>query len=324
MEKNIWLTSTDLMNRWGINAPTLWHYIQTKDLPAYRIGPERPPEDLRGRVNRGPGGWTWGDHPEPSTLNEVVQVLDARKFSIKNVVEFEKKHGLAAKTDVHIKEPPLAKDYEDFIRNLIVFNENDSEIKIQRSGKPAKEVISTSLGFRNEKTLGWKTFLEILQKKDHSYSVGIAHTKEYDQNRKMLNQIDTKLINFFSKEFSIQFPKGYHLYELDRSEKPGTYRFKFQIKDNVFEQKIGSKYDGLSDGKLLSEIKRLSEEFRRNNSNSKVWDDLSELAMLAKGRRILTEKELEDMIQSYRSSDLESKGGEFKPDRNERRHFEQD
>lgn len=46
-------------------------------------------------------------------------------------------------------------------------------------------------------------------------------------------------------------------------------------------------------------------------------------ATVAWERGLLTEDELKNMIQSHRSLDLESKGGEFKPDLDENRDSDQ-
>jgi hypothetical protein len=105
MEKNIWLTSKDLMDRWGINAPSLWDYIQRKSLSAHPIAQDG---SMRGSVYTGPNAWTWvqnierGFQPlkEPSSLDDIMQSLNKFVFHIEEIVKFERTHriGIEPKT----------------------------------------------------------------------------------------------------------------------------------------------------------------------------------------------------------------------------------
>ena len=90
------------MSRWGINAPTLAQYILDKELPTRQLSKPTPKEpfvglkDMRGKVQRGPGGWTSvADSPEETPLGCVMRQLPNFVFARKDVLGFEIKHGLA-------------------------------------------------------------------------------------------------------------------------------------------------------------------------------------------------------------------------------------
>jgi hypothetical protein len=105
MEKNIWLTSKDLMDRWGINAPSLWYYIRRKGLLAHPITQDGK---MREKVYTVPNAWTWvqnverGNQPlkEPSSLDDIIQSLNKLVFHFEEIAKFEKTHriGIEPKT----------------------------------------------------------------------------------------------------------------------------------------------------------------------------------------------------------------------------------
>jgi hypothetical protein len=218
-------------------------------------------------------------------------------------------------------DKPISNDYEAFIRSLRVWFQSDSEIKIQVPERPAKIYNYDSLGFRDEKTKSWRTFLDILQDPDHSYNIGPAHkisgddkqrVKNYSNQLKRLDQINIKLGKFISKTYNRQMPKDFKIYERLKAEKPGTYGFKFQIGINTADEKIESRYDLFSKDQLRSGLKSLSDEsdkYKKDPNNPEVKDDLMDAATVARKRGALTEDELRNMIKSYRTLDLESKGG---------------
>lgn len=297
-----WLTSVEVINRWGVNDLTLAKRISSKELDYYiRLGKwlseEAQAVRQMGKVIY--QGWTWVDDGE-ITFAKIVENLGDLAFSMEDVIEFETKH-LANLPSSSVTPNKTEKDYEAFIRSLRVSYKNDLEIKIQEPGKPTKEPPCESLGFRDNRTREWKTLLEILQNKNHCYCVGLAHTKEYDQNRNILKQINIKLMKSFSKIFNIQIPKNFQLYELDPSEKPGTYRFKFQIKDNDdnIDKKALSKYYGYRDKKLLSKIDVLHKEYRKNPSDPKLTKDLTEALKVAFHKGLKTQEEIVDILEKY-------------------------
>jgi hypothetical protein len=133
-------------------------------------------------------------------------------------------------------------DPEDFVRKLRIFYESDLEIKIQLPGKPAVSYNQGALGFHRSNGKVWNDFLLILQKPDDpTYDCGRAHglayvdksklqrKQSYDVGQKRLAAMNAKLIAFFIKEYGIQFPKDYKIYEHLPNDPPGIYRFKFLV-----------------------------------------------------------------------------------------------
>jgi hypothetical protein len=142
------------------------------------------------------------------------------------------------KAEGGVVEKPVEMEAEDFVRKLKVFYESNSEIKIQLPGKTAIAYNHAVLGFRDSGGQVWSNFLSILEDPDNpTYYTGTAYgdkakmqrKKSYDVARKRLEAMNNKLIAFFKKEYGIQFPKKYKLYEQFPSDGPGIYRFKFRV-----------------------------------------------------------------------------------------------
>ena len=105
-----------------------------------------------------------------------------------------------------IQDDTTEQDPDEFIRDLTVYYENDSEIKIKRPGKEIKSCPYHIIGFRSNRTKEFKTLIKILQNHPHIY-----HGK-YSKDRKLLNEIDKKLKMFFVKEFAIEMPSKVKTY----------------------------------------------------------------------------------------------------------------
>jgi len=83
MEKNIWFSSKQLMERWGINQPTLAQYVVDNRLPCRRL---RKFNDLRDSVIH-------------NTLDNIIRDFDLFVFSIQDILEFEKTQGPIVETN---------------------------------------------------------------------------------------------------------------------------------------------------------------------------------------------------------------------------------
>jgi hypothetical protein len=168
------------------------------------------------------------------------------------------------------KQPPQTaneiRDYESSVRSLQVSYVSDTEIRIREGGKRAKTYGMKELGFKKESPNTWKALIKILNSQEHFFCVGKAHganrerKKSYDSARKVLVEINKKLVSFFNETYQLQLPERYKVYELAREEQPGTYRFTFEIKRHSDADIEGFKKlskDLLSQIEVLSEQKRI-------------------------------------------------------------------
>ena len=114
-----WLKSHEVTKRLGISDLILANSIWNDDLVCYYISGKwlhkylEAPTDLRGKVRSGPKGWTWVDGmitkqrsldvdtitDQDINFSDLLDNLDDLAFSIEDVVEFEKKHGLIAESE---------------------------------------------------------------------------------------------------------------------------------------------------------------------------------------------------------------------------------
>lgn len=307
MEKNIWLTSKDLMDRWRINAPSLWYYIRKKGLPAHPIAPEQP------------NAWTWVQNVErglhqpskqPSSLNDIMRSLTKLVFHSEEIVKFEKTEkinlsGEIIKPDSTSTKNQTATDYDQFVRSLRISYENDSEIKIQKPEKLAfKRYGYTHLGFQSPMNIAWRDFLEILENPDHSYDVGPAHKyshgdrqrlKDYDRKLRRLDQISHKLIRFIENTFGLQAPKGFKFYERRRGDKPGIYILKFQVIDGRFQS---------TNKQILLKIQNYE---KKKKLSQEEKHDLTDLIIEVRNRHLMTNEEIKDkfgmLAESYKGDE---------------------
>ncbi|MFC1814350.1 hypothetical protein ACFL0M_00095 [Thermodesulfobacteriota bacterium] len=129
--------------------------------------------------------------------------------------------------------------HEDFIRQLRVYYENDHKIKIQEPGKKAITWTHGPLGFKNNESKEWKGFLYIIEYPPHIFLLGPSSkteaglkipNREYEKKRKRLFMIDKKLIAFFRREYSLQLPDKFKIYERCREEGREPINLSFKLK----------------------------------------------------------------------------------------------
>ena len=256
--------------------------------------------------------------------DDIMKHLYDLAFLKGDAVAFEKEHGLGQEQSekgqrVVETEGRELQAPEEFIKQLNVWSENDVEINVKEPGKPTRKLTYSELGCRNEKTKEWTTLCEILQDKNRSFSTGLTHTKNWDQGQKLLKRINTKLRNAIQKAFNIRLSTK--LYELDHSERPGTYRFKFQGKPNIEGDVENSPFHRYSDSNLLSAVSELSQRFKDDPYNNDIKDLLFEAATEARRRGKLGKDEFENMIQSHYSLEKQSKGDDENDTKFGRRKF---
>ena len=193
--------------------------------------------------------------------------------------------------------------FEDFIRGLELRFETDDQISLKEPGKMPKSFTCQSLGFRDNSTQQWKEFTKILKNPQHTYSTGPSHinnlrSKPYDSKQKIMREINKKIINFFNAQFNLKIPKTYKLYASCPSEKPGTYRFKFQIGfDYGHEQSYYDRqFESLSKTEMIDEICKLHEEHQKSGDDE-VIEKLSSAFMIAKTKHNMSESEIRELIK---------------------------
>ncbi len=189
--------------------------------------------------------------------------------------------------------------HETFIKNLRIYYENDNEIKIQVPKKKAKNVTCDSLGFRDNQTLGWKSFIEILQAPDHIYELGPAFAKkEYGQKTKRLKAISFKLVTYFNEVYSAGLPENYKVFEPAKDVGTGKYRPKFNCATNPDREKspLENEYEKFPKDELIQEIKYLAKEYLDSKDNA-FMEKITVATEVALRKKWLTESEMTELIQ---------------------------
>jgi hypothetical protein len=192
---------------------------------------------------------------------------------------------------------------EFFLQNIRIYYENDYEIKIQEPRKGAKTTNHTTLGFKNNRTKQWKAFIELLQKPAPLFNAGPAgasvspERKIYESKIKLLNEINKKLIKFLNQNYSISIPVNYKLYEKCPKEATGAYKFKFFVgNEKTGVQRLEQKFKEMNDDQLKKGVEDLADKYRKTSDNS-VSDEFIAAYNVLENRRILTDKELKEMIE---------------------------
>jgi len=206
-----------------------------------------------------------------------------------------------------IQNETTEEDPEDFIRNLRVSYENDNKIKIQVPKRKANCFTCQSLGFRDNTTKEWNALTGILQDAPHTYCIGPASknvngikTKisSYDAQRKLLDGINKKLVDYFKNKYSVQIPIDFKIYELCIGEKTGTYKFKFQIikEETAIKSKLENKYENLSKEKLLKLLYDIGTEYSSKPDSDYLKPKIETCMQVLKTTHGMTEKEIMDYI----------------------------
>lgn len=134
--------------------------------------------------------------------------------------------GAEAGDTLHNKVENQKESFEELIENLTIRYEDNSTISYQKPGEAPKKVLGDDLFAISEKgkNITWNEFLEILQDSPgHNYII------KSDTDRKRMEEVSRKLLNYFQEKFGLSSPKKYKLHERDKTRESGTYRFKFKI-----------------------------------------------------------------------------------------------
>jgi len=199
------------MERWGMNLDELYQAIFFLFLPAHNSNYERLPAGVDPHITKGPGKDPLS-HLDQLTLHptwpyiwgeSVDEILCSLYFRMKDVKKFEEKYGkkydftIRGKDTIETLDQDIPSvshqdettetDVEDFIKNLRVSYESDSEVKIQEPNRIGKTFNHGSLGFSSNQTKQWKAFINVLQDPPHIYELGPAH-KSSDALRKKIRK----------------------------------------------------------------------------------------------------------------------------------------
>ena len=172
----------------------------------------------------------------------------------------------------------LSKLEEKIAQTRMIF-ENDSTILFALPGKPAVEYNCRQMGFRSQETKTWKMLIDILSSAPHTFNFGVAYIypdgsrknrqkcKDYDAKWKLLDELNKKLLVFFKREFSWNFPDGYKLYKKAVTGKDGEKSFKFIAEPASSQDKvvpldnIEKRFLSLDESALVKEIGVLNNDF---------------------------------------------------------------
>ena len=206
-------------------------------------------------------------------------------------------------------------DVDAFVRELTVIPESNLEIKIKKPKKKPETYNHDRLGFKDNTATEWEIFLKILNNSG-SYSIGQAGTpdtdirKEYNQKLSYLRAIDKKLKHAFHKDFSLQFPGGYHLYERFKTEGRGVYKFKFRVELSLkpADRSLKAKYEKCPKDTLLEHLKNIGDQYARTlEKGLKLQIDTIKEALLEKHK--MTDDDIKDYFDP--KSDHEEINNDF-------------
>ena len=175
--------------------------------------------------------------------------------------------------------PEALSKLEEKIAQTRMNFENDSTILFALPGKPAVEYNCRQMGFRSQETKTWKMLIDILSSAPHTFNFGVAYIypdgsrknrqkcKDYDAKWKLLDELNKKLLVFFKREFSWNFPDGYKLYKNAVTGKDREKSFKFIAEpasshDEVVPlDNIEKRFLSLDESALVKEIGVLNNDF---------------------------------------------------------------
>ena len=230
---------------------------------------------------------------------EAYNFVETLFFYEEDLEKFNAEKG-PEKHDKQVEGTQTVKQEGDFINSLKMSRESNSGIEIKAPGKNPEAYDYERLGFKNERTKEWKTLIEVLENKEHVLSLGPAG-RFYDAQRKRLVQINKKLIDFFNKQYSMKLPYDFKLYELCKDGQGGTYRFKFQVVDNLMDtEKTDSEYRNKTKEQLLKEFEQLAEKYQMRPENGEIIEKMAKLSKILLQKKWITEAEIGKMIRDFK------------------------
>lgn len=197
--------------------------------------------------------------------NKKNFTLSVRNFSYKTneVSAFLANHELQAQNTTGANMAAFEKSAPAKVNEIVFSYVSPTEVRMKCGSSRSAVYDQLSLGFKKDKNpKAWNAFLNVLKTGKPFFSFGRSRTKEYDNNRKLYEFINGKLIQFLNTEKNMRLPEDFKLYERDKSAGTGIYKINFKIgKYNA--NSIG--VEELTNDKLMEEIEKCNDEKNRLN-----------------------------------------------------------
>ena len=218
--------------------------------------------------------------------NDLVNLISKSQEYIeilKSIISIEELQNTTSANLFHDIEPQFSQEalikLEEKISQTKMSFENDSSILLELPGKPPVEYNCRQMGFRNQETKTWKMLIDILSSAPHTFNFGVAYIypdgsrknrqkcKDYDAKWKLLDELNKKLLVFFKREFSWNFPDGYKLYKNAVTGKDGEKSFKFIVESPSLQDEVApldnieKRFLSLDESDLTREIRALNNDF---------------------------------------------------------------
>jgi len=177
-------------------------------------------------------------------------------------------------------EPQGPAEMDTRVARLTLRYESESSLLIEGPEGFAQSFDCRRLGFRDERTKGWRFLSEALRSPRPTFNFGTAYLypggrresrikcRHYDARWKLCDEVNRKLIRALEREFGWTFPGNYKLYEKAPGGPEGERRFKFQIRRPLADEtpspgmdrwmeKTRREFSGLGEAEMLSAIHKL-------------------------------------------------------------------
>jgi|GEM_PF-6436351 len=223
-------------------------------------------------------------------LNEKFLFRPYYYFEVKEFLSWASQNGFQCPTflekNITKSETIKNKNFEEFIKHLKIYYENNSEINIQIPKRKKNCVTANTLGFTNPNGITWEKLLRVLQDPPHYHYV--LDTSKINADRNRLKQINDKLLTFITEKFNINPPDKYKLYELAKEKGPGVYRFKFKIMESETIDRPNPK--------LKKDFFKSATKLNQNPNDTKLKDRVYSLAAKGIDEGWLTNKDVDSVL----------------------------
>ncbi|WP_020585636.1 hypothetical protein [Desulfobacter curvatus] len=236
--------------------------------------------------------------PEYNTANhQVKKELEAKESTWASQKERSPQNVPAS--DNVLKSGAVDCEADEFVKNITIRYETDSQISIQQKGKPRVNVEMTALNFKEGGSkVTWNNFLTVLRDSPNHYWVALQ-----DKDRKQIGAVNDRLVAWISKDHRINFPEKYKLYRRNKTAGRGVYEFTFNIEyeetDCVQKTTFCKNFFTLVD--------QFKAEVDENNKNE-LHDKILKLAAQGINSQVLTKKDVDAALTPTRTeTDWEEK-----------------
>ncbi|WP_321493942.1 hypothetical protein [uncultured Desulfobacter sp.] len=182
---------------------------------------------------------------------------------------------------------------DEFVKNITIRYENDSQISIQQKRKAKVNVEMTALGFRESGKGGerktWDNFIAVLQNPPNYY----WYAPEQNDKQQVYN-VNKKLLKFLSTTFSVNFSDGFKLIERVSGAGKGIYGFNCKIEYKDTED-IGSKDKNSFRDLFFSTVEKWEKAFTDKEKNH-LSERIQQLASEGFEKGFLTKSEVAELF----------------------------